>query len=464
MIRQLLRIRRMVRQVGHHAPAADGQVASGAPSLDGGSGGPSSSAGAVAMHPAARSGGVGHSSNAAGSPGPQIELASAGLGGVTPWTRAEQSGAPAAVLADGTRGNRPALPWEPAAADGGWPQTAGPSPAAVPGVALPPAELPPSPADAAPSRSPASALARMVPRLDGFPSIFPVTEPAAAAASAPAAPAGIAPGGGPSSGEVPFPQSASAAVSGGLPPAAVWQSDLESLIARLEADTAQLQPGTDPHDAATENYIEAHVYLRLLYLIAGRQEQALAHIPGVAPAVQQFWQQMLWSMANSFDVENMPDAGERATQTLLQLHAASAHLQEQARLKLANVAFCTKITSFGNYDRFDPYDFSPGQPVLLYAEVENFHSEPTTDPAGQNAFRTILQSKIEILSPSGDMQFQMEFPPTEDLCRAHRRDYFHSYEFAIPPRIPYGHHVLVLTVEDRLSQKLATYRLNFTVK
>jgi hypothetical protein len=58
----------------------------------------------------------------------------------------------------------------------------------------------------------------------------------------------------------------------------------------------------------------------------------------------------------------------------------------------------------------------------------------------------------------------MPFPPTTDLCQNQRRDYFHSYEFTVPQRIAIGPHVMKLTVEDQLSQKLATYTLNFTVK
>jgi hypothetical protein len=96
----------------------------------------------------------------------------------------------------------------------------------------------------------------------------------------------------------------------------------------------------------------------------------------------------------------------------------------------------------------------------LYAEVSNFKSEPTSD--GQ--YRTILQSTIDILGPSGGLVEQVKFPATEDLCRNYRRDYFHSYEFTIPPGIPLGPHVLKVTVEDQLSHKVATYTLNFTVK
>ena len=45
-----------------------------------------------------------------------------------------------------------------------------------------------------------------------------------------------------------------------------------------------------------------------------------------------------------------------------------------------------------------------------------------------------------------------------------RRDYYNSYEFAIPQRINLGPHTMKLMVEDQISQKMATYTLNFTVK
>ncbi|HUG90801.1 MAG TPA: hypothetical protein VML55_08215 [Planctomycetaceae bacterium] len=447
MVRQLLRIRRMVRQVGHH-PAPDETVAGVAPPQ----------AGSLPGTGPAVSGAAASVGYSLGGPEAEIAFNGEGLGSVNPWSRAagqNPSGPDARSVAGAGAAQRP-VPPAPMARPTGAPSAAGPPGPGVPTTQAP-VQLLPAEAEPAPSRSPASALARMVPRLDGFPSLFPGgTGPVPAPAPAPAPP--------PASEASPGAPWDAAPPLHNPSPGTVWHRDLDDLIARLEANVAQLRPATDPGDPATEDYVEAHVYLRLLYLIAGRQEQALAHLPEVDPAVQQFWQQLLWSMANYFDVENMPDPAERASQTLAQLHAAATHLHEQAQLRLANVAFCTKITSFGNYDRFNPYEFSPGQPVLLYAEVENFRSEPTTDQQGQNAFRTILQSRVEILSPSGDLRFQMEFPPTEDLCRAHRRDYFHSYEFTIPPRIPYGHHVLVLSVEDRLSHKLATYRLNFTVK
>lgn len=239
-----------------------------------------------------------------------------------------------------------------------------------------------------------------------------------------------------------------------------WQEELQKLIAMTESDVAESRPGTT--EAEHHDYITQHVYLRMLYLMANQQERALQAIPVLEPADQEFWQQMFWAMANYFDSKGMPDSSDRATQTITQLKSAIQRLQEKARLELRNVAFCHKISSFGSYERFKRDEFSPGQPVLLYAEVDNFRSEPTAD--GQ--FRTILRSTIEIYKagPDGDLVYREPFPATEDLCRNHRRDYFHSYEFTIPQRISLGPHVLKLTVEDQLNQKLTTYSLNFTVK
>ncbi len=251
------------------------------------------------------------------------------------------------------------------------------------------------------------------------------------------------------------PDSGQSVQSGGIPGA-----ELQRLIAQAERDVATAQLGIS--EAEQHNYIQKHVNLRLLYLVSGRQERALEAIPGISAGDQEFWQQMFWAVANYFDVEAMPSVSERATQTVAQLRSAIARLQENARLQLRNVAFCHKIVSFGSYERFNRDEFTPGQPVLVYAEVANFRSEPNAE----QQYRTILKSTIDIYraGSNGELIERLEFPATEDLCRNQRRDYFHSYEFTIPKRISLGPHVMKLTVEDQLNRKVATYTLNFTVK
>lgn len=237
-------------------------------------------------------------------------------------------------------------------------------------------------------------------------------------------------------------------------------AELERLITQTTVEAAALMPGDN--DIARQLYLQKQVQLRLLHLISGHMDRALQPVPGVDPADQEFWQQMLWGMANYFDTQGMPDSSERATQTIAQLKSAAARLQEKARLELHNVAFCLKISGFGNYQRFKRDEFMPGQPVLLYAEVGNFKSELVAD--GQ--FRTLLKSALEIVEggPAGRVVETLPLAPSEDRCRNQRRDYYHSYEFAIPQGCNPGPHTLRLRVEDQLGKKFAVTALNFTVQ
>ena len=187
----------------------------------------------------------------------------------------------------------------------------------------------------------------------------------------------------------------------------------------MEKDVGRMRFADQTTPEKKHAYIQKHVYLRMLYLMAGQEARAVTAIPDIPAADQEFWQQTLWAMSNYFDIESMPQDDYRATQTIAQLRTAIQKLQENARLELRNVAFCHKISSFGNFDRFPRDEFGPGQPVLVYAEVANFKSTPTTLPNKPNetAYRTQLKSSIEIhrLGPNGELVERFDFEPTEDL-------------------------------------------------
>lgn len=238
------------------------------------------------------------------------------------------------------------------------------------------------------------------------------------------------------------------------------QAQLARLISLFEAEVATVQPGEN--EAQRLDYTKKQVNLRRLYLMSGQQERALQAIPGIDPADQEFWQQTFWGETNYFDATSIPSAAERAAQTVTQLQNAVLRLQEKAHLELRNVNFCHRISSFGNYEKYTRDEFSPGQDVLLYAEVANIHSDPIPD----GKFRTSLKSTLEILrhGPQGEVAERIDLPETVDICRTHRRDYFHSYQFTIPTKLSLGPHVLKLTVEDQISHRVTTYTLNFMVK
>ena len=237
-----------------------------------------------------------------------------------------------------------------------------------------------------------------------------------------------------------------------------WHDELQKIVVAAASEAGQTSVGTS--EAEKLKYAEKQVQLRMLYLLAGQPAKSLEPISGLDAPDQEFWQQVFWGVSNYFDKTAIADPSDRATQTVTQLRTAVHRLQEKSKLELRNVAFCQKIVNYGNYERVKRDEFTAGQLVLLYAEVENFKSEPTTD----GPYRTILKSTVEIFDSRGQSVQSMPFPPTDDLCTNPRRDYYNSYEFAIPQRIGLGPHTLKLTVEDQISQKVATYTVNFTVK
>lgn len=240
------------------------------------------------------------------------------------------------------------------------------------------------------------------------------------------------------------------------------QADIPNMISTLKTELVTATPGQT--DAERVQYIRKHVNLRMLHLVAGDVSQAVEPIPGIASADQEFWQQMIWSVSNYFDDQGMPDASVRSAETIEQLRGAIAQLGQTADLKLRNTTFCHRIVSFGNYERFKEDRFTTGQPVLLYSEVENFTSRRSSN----DGFRTILQSAIKLYRANDLNQPAATIPlasdTTEDFCRAQRRDYFHSYEFSIPPNLEPGQYTLVLEVIDQQSRKVAMSKVNFEVE
>ena len=241
---------------------------------------------------------------------------------------------------------------------------------------------------------------------------------------------------------------------------------LEQSTRRRAAEAAlALQTAATPEDRslAEKRRAEAEIHLRLLHLIAGEHGRALEAVPGLPPAEQEFWQHTFWALSTELDTASIPDPADRATHAVAALRTAAVKLSERANLVLKDVNFCHRVDSFGNVQTFDRDEFTPNEPVLIYAAVENFTSERTLE----GRFRTVLRSKVEIFRAGGTELVEtlpLDKPMTEDLCDNHRQDYFLIYELKIPARIGLGPHVLKLTVEDTLGDAKAVTELNFTVK
>ena len=123
------------------------------------------------------------------------------------------------------------------------------------------------------------------------------------------------------------------------------------------------------------------------------------------------------------------------------------------------MTFCTEVSSYGVFARFKENTFTPGQQVLLYAEVENFKSVET--PKG---FHTALKSSYQILDQQGRRVTGEDSAVMEEDCQNPRRDYFVRYRLQMAKPMYDGPYTLQLTIEDTLGQKVGQSSIDFTIK
>jgi hypothetical protein len=269
--------------------------------------------------------------------------------------------------------------------------------------------------------------------------------PAAVASKSPMAPLPACPAGPATSARVPV-----TAAGYEAQPSKDWQLPLNETIRGLEAAV-----NPTPQSAAE---IAQHARLRMLYLLAGRRDDALRPIPSISPSMQDFWSKQIFGLATLLDTEQMAEPTRRAGEAERHLIEAIARLGESSPLVVKNLAFVTEVQSFGAYKPLAKNDFAPGQRLLLYAEVENFKTNET--PKGCT---TALQSSYQILDSRGQRVADHEFSVNEECCRNVRRDFFIGYEFVLPKHIYPGKHTLQLTVTDLNSQKIGQSSIEFNI-
>ncbi len=229
------------------------------------------------------------------------------------------------------------------------------------------------------------------------------------------------------------------------------QEELSAAIKAMEAAT--------PSNPKTADELAQQARLRMLYVLAGRRDDALKPIPSAPPAMQEFWSKELYGLSTLLDSEKKSDATSRAAESKQIFSEALSRLGETAPLLVRNLSFCTAIQSYGCFTPFKKYEFTPDQEALLYAEMDNFASEST--PKG---YHTQLRSSYQILDSAGQRVADHTFTTTEEYCQNTRRDFFIGYHLRMPKRINPGKYTLQMTIEDLQSQKVGQSTIEFTIK
>lgn len=248
---------------------------------------------------------------------------------------------------------------------------------------------------------------------------------------------------GTSSQSPPSPNKAAAGTGGGPVPA-----DMAAMIRQLEESVAR-----------HPQHLDDQLRLRLLYLVTGQDEKAVAPLRIGDPMQAEFITALLKTLRNSRNM--LVDPADKDPSSLAAVEELHRLLGQQLPVSIPRIALVTRINSFGDYQAISPPRLPAGQPihVFLYTEVYNFRTE-TTD---EGKLRTLLAQKVEIFDSTGKIVWQRSEPSIVDKVVTPRRDFFIPFPINLPDALPAGDYILKVTVEDKIGATADQKKLTFSV-
>jgi hypothetical protein len=137
------------------------------------------------------------------------------------------------------------------------------------------------------------------------------------------------------------------------------------------------------------------------------------------------------------------------------LQQATGMLKSKASLRIDRAVFCRGVRKFADVDPYDPrHEYRPGDMVFLYAELKNFTCEPALhSPGGNNAarvkgFSIRLGASLELRDARNGLVWRTDLAKN-DFAQTPPQDYFHTYRFCVPDKLPPGTYTLWLTIIDK---------------
>ena len=228
-----------------------------------------------------------------------------------------------------------------------------------------------------------------------------------------------------------------------------WQTHLTAAIRAIESESKE---------GKNESDIALQARLRMLYLLAGRRDDAMRPLPAASQASQDYWSSQIYGISTWMDAEKTPDMARRAAETKRILGEALSQLGETAPLAVRNLTFCTEIYRFGAFQAVKSTEFTPSQKVLIYAEVDNLHTQSSA-----KGYHWAVKVGGQIFDSRGNRMADYGATSAEETYQTPRHDFFISKLYYLPRLAP-GRYTLQLTIEDTLGHKVGQSSIDFTVK
>jgi hypothetical protein len=130
----------------------------------------------------------------------------------------------------------------------------------------------------------------------------------------------------------------------------------------------------------------------------------------------------------------------------------------QSLFAVRNACFASRVRAWGVVDRFETAEFSAGQELIVYFELDQLSSRESAD-----GHTTRIDTAFRLVDADGRRIHEWTFEPLEETCSGHRHDYFARYLVSVPASTPAGSLRLEIAVSDTLAGRTAHATLPLAV-
>jgi hypothetical protein len=182
--------------------------------------------------------------------------------------------------------------------------------------------------------------------------------------------------------------------------------------------------------------------------------EALKHLDPANQEVLMYLTPLLVRLTETSTNSMPPD--ELAMQ-IDRLQNAATMMKGKAALRADRVCFCKGVRKFADVDPYDArHEFRPGDMVFLYAELKNFTCEPIMTPPRQpmqRGFTIRLATTLELRDARNNLVWRSDLTKT-DFAQTPPQDYYHTYRFCVPEKLPPGVYTLWLNITDKPTNRV----------
>ena len=214
-----------------------------------------------------------------------------------------------------------------------------------------------------------------------------------------------------------------------------------------------------PEDESASDRTTRLIRLRHLQALAGHSDAASQGIDGLEASEQAYLTHQLKGLSTLVDPAGHPTHRRRLTQAAEHFELAALEAAAAAdTLAVDRLSFCTEIESFGRIKPFEGNRFKPGQPVILYCEVDRFSAKKI-----DGGYETHLAGSYEIFDGDNRRVVSQVLPVDRQTSANRLRDYFIAYQMALPGELTPGTYRLNLIIEDVNGRKYGDAAIPFEI-